>query len=99
MEAPEPLLEATVVGIDVVDVKLGRARVGFTGLRQDVGRDAGLSQAFRWHANASKRGAGEGNNRSAAVAAEFVVGRDDPVQHRGDGHPVQFGSTASVVAP
>ena len=55
-----------------------------------MGRDSSLAQPFRWHAYASKRGEGESNNRGAAIAAEFVGGRDDPAKRRGDGHTVQF---------
>jgi hypothetical protein len=39
MEAAEPFLDATVVGIDIVDVKIRGVRIWIAGLRQDVGRN------------------------------------------------------------
>ena len=58
MEGTQPFLEAAVVGIDVVDVEIGRSRVGLAGRWQDVGWDASP--------------AGEGNDRCATVATKFV---------------------------
>src|SRR3954453_17965160 len=58
MEGTQPFLEAAVVGIDVVYGEIRRLRVGFTGHWQDVGWDAGP--------------AGEGDDRGATIATEFV---------------------------
>lgn len=62
--------------VTVLMWKSGAFGIGLPGHWQDVRRDAGP--------------AGEGNNRGAAVATEFVGGRDDTVQRRGDGQAVQF---------
>src|SRR5271165_654554 len=76
MEGTQPFLEAAVVGIDVVDVEIGCLRVGLAGHWQDVGWDASP--------------AGEGNDRGATVATEFVGCRDDTAKRRCNRHSVQF---------
>src|SRR5271165_4795116 len=76
MEGTQPFLEAAVVGIDVVDVEIGCLRVGLAGHWQDVGWDASP--------------AGEGNDRGATVATEFVGCRDDTAKRRCNRHAVQF---------
>src|SRR3954453_6321612 len=58
MEGAQPFLEAAVVGIDVVDVAIGRFRVGLARHWQDVGWDSSPT--------------GEGNDRGATIATEFV---------------------------
>src|SRR5271166_3596197 len=76
MERTQPFLEAAVIGVDVVDVEIGCLRVGLAGHWQDVGWDASP--------------AGEGNDRGATVATEFVGCRDDTAKRRCNRHAVQF---------
>src|SRR3954451_9999361 len=77
MEGTQPSLEAAVVGIDVVDVKVGCLRVGLARHWQDVGWDASP--------------AGEGDDRGATIATEFVGRGDDTAKRCGNRHAVQFG--------
>src|SRR3954451_14359931 len=77
MEAAHPFFEPSVIGIDVVDVKIGHLRAGLARGRQDVERDRSLE--------------GEGNDGGAAIAAELVGGRDDTTKGGRDGRPVQLG--------
>src|SRR3954451_11018075 len=77
MEAAHPFFEPSVIGIHVVDVKIGHLRAGLARGRQDVDRDRSLE--------------GEGNDGGAAIAAELVGRRaDTPKGGRGRvqlGHP------------
>jgi hypothetical protein len=70
VEAVEPLLEAAVVGVDVVDVQMR----GFGG---------GLSRR-RHGVEGNSSFAGEGGQRLAAIADERIAGGQDPRQHGGD---------------
>jgi hypothetical protein len=63
VEAVEPLLEAAVVGVDVVDVQMRRFRGWLSRRRHGVERNPGP--------------AGEGGDRPPAVADQMVVRRDD----------------------
>ena len=56
MEAAHPFFEPSVIGIHVVDVKIGHLRAGLARGRQDVDRDRSLE--------------GEGDDGGAAIAAE-----------------------------
>src|SRR3954466_10864856 len=77
MEAAHPFLEPSVIGIDVVDVKIGRLRAWLARGRQDVDRDRSLE--------------GEGDDGGTAIAAELVGRRDDTTEGGRDGRPVQLG--------
>src|SRR6186713_1545210 len=77
MEAAHPFFEPSVIGIDVVDVKIGRLRAWLARGRQDVDRDRSLE--------------GEGDDGGAAIAAELVGRRDDTPKGGRDGRPVQLG--------
>src|SRR3954462_11679042 len=77
MEAAHPFFEPSVIGIDVIDVKIGRLRAWLARSRQDVDRDRSLE--------------GEGDDGSAAIAAELVGGRDDTTKGGRDGRSVQLG--------
>jgi hypothetical protein len=75
MEAAHPFFEPSVIGIDVVDVKIGRLRARLARGRQD--RDRSLE--------------GEGDDGGAAIAAELVGGRDTTTEGGRDGRSVQLG--------
>jgi hypothetical protein len=64
VEAVEPLLEAAVVGVDVVDVQVR----GLGGRLSRRGRGVERNPGF----------AGESGDRLAAVADEVIARRDDP---------------------
>src|SRR5277367_1738860 len=76
MEAAQPFLQAGMVSIDVVEVKLRRLWIWFARHRQDVCRNSSP--------------ACESHNRRAAIAAELIGRRDDAAQRRGNRHTVQF---------
>ena len=63
VEAGEPLLEAAVVGVDVIDVEVRRLGGWLSRGRHGVERNPGS--------------AGESGNRLAAVADEMIAGRDN----------------------
>lgn len=63
VEAAEPLLEAAVVGVDVVDVQVRRRRR----------RLSRRGHRVEWNPGS----AGEGGDRLAAVADEMIARRDD----------------------
>jgi len=72
MEWTQPFLQAAVITVDVVDVKIGCFRPGTARLWQNAARDFRL--------------AGEADDRLAAIAAELVFRRDDTAErsrHRG----------------
>src|SRR5271166_1707298 len=75
MEAPHPFLESAVVGIDVVDVKLRRLRLGIARGRQNVERQPGAPR--------------EGDDRRSAVAAQLRRPDDHAAQGLGDGGGVE----------
>ena len=77
MERAQLFLQATVVTIDVVDMKIGRFRSGAAWLRQDAAGDFRL--------------AGKTDDRLAAIAAELVVRRDDMAKRGRDRGSVAFG--------
>src|SRR3954470_19003665 len=76
METAHPFLEPSVIGIDVVDVKIGRLRAWLARGRQDRDRDRSLE--------------GEGDDGSAAIAAELVGRRDGTTKGGRDGRSVQL---------
>lgn len=75
MKAAQPLLQPPVIGIDVVEVEIGRLRVRLAGPRQDMRRDPGPAR--------------KGHDRAATIAAEDVGWRHDAVQSRSDRGAVQ----------
>src|SRR3978361_209142 len=85
MEAAQPFLQPSLIGIDFVEVEIRCLGVWFARHRQNVSRDAGPTC--------------ESDNCRAAIAAELVGGGDDTIKRRGNRHTFNFGSTASVVAP
>jgi hypothetical protein len=70
VEAVEPLLEAAVVGVDVIDVQVRRLRGRFSRRGHSVEGNAGPAR--------------EGGQRLAAIPDEMICGRDDARQHGGD---------------
>ena len=70
VEAAHPFLEPTVIGVDVVDVEVGRLGAGLARRGHDVDRDVGP--------------AGEGDDGLSAVADEPVGGGDEAVEGRRD---------------
>src|SRR4051812_22439596 len=70
MERPQPFLQAAMVGVDVVDMQVGRFRSRTTRLWQNATGD--------------RLPAGEADDRLAAVAAELVVDSHHAVQCGGD---------------
>src|SRR5271165_2458334 len=70
VETAEPLLEAAVVGVDVVDVQVGRLRGRFSR------RGHGMKRYFGF--------AGEGGDRPASVADQVVFACDNASQRRAD---------------
>ena len=76
VEATEPLFEAAVIGVDVVDVEVRRFGRRFSGRGHGVERDAGF--------------AGESRDRPAAVADQMVARRDDSGKRGAYGSPVDL---------
>lgn len=76
VEAAEPLLEAAVIGVDVVDVQMGRLGGRFARRGDGVKGDAGF--------------AGEGGDRPAAVADQMIGGRDNSGKRCAYGSPVDL---------
>ena len=70
VEAIEPLLEAAVIGVDVVDVQVRRLGSWLSRRGHSVEGNAGS--------------AGEGCQRLAAIADEMICGRNDAGQRGGD---------------
>src|SRR5271166_1763372 len=77
VEAAHPFLKPAVIGIDVVDMKIGSLRARVAGRWHDVSWDGGPS--------------GKGNDSRAAVAAELVGRRYNAAKSGGNGYPVQLG--------
>ena len=76
-EWSQPFLQAAVITVDVVDVKIGGFRSGTARLRQNAARDFRL--------------AGKADDRLAAIAAELVVRRDDTAERGRNRGAVTFG--------
>ena len=76
VEAVEPLFEAAVVGVDVVDVQMGRLRGWLSRREHRVERNPGS--------------AGEGGDWPAAVADQMVVLCDDAGKRSSYGSPVDL---------
>ena len=70
VEAAHPLLQAPVIGVDVVDVEVRRLGVGLAGRGQNMNADLGSP--------------GEGAQGQAAIADQPVGGRDDALDRRPD---------------
>ena len=85
MEAAQPLFQAAVVGIDVVEVKIRRLWVGLARHRQDVSRDPSPPR--------------KSNDRRAAIAAELIGWCDTPSNAAAMDIRFNRRSTASVVLP
>ena len=70
VETVDPLLEAAVVGVDIVDVQVGRRGSRLSRRRHGVKGDLGPAR--------------EGGQRLAAIPNEMICGRNDARQRRGD---------------
>src|SRR3954451_21320468 len=84
MEAAHPFFEPSVIGIHVVDVKIGRLQAWPAWGRQDVDRDRSLE-------GEGNDGSAAINDGSAAIAAELVGRRDGTTKGGRDGRSVQLG--------
>jgi hypothetical protein len=71
VEAVEPLLQAAVVGVDVIDVQMRRLGRRLSRRRHGVEGNAGP--------------AGEAGDWKAAVADQMIDGRNDPGKRRANG--------------
>ena len=75
MEAPHPLLQPAVIGVHIVDVEIGRLRLGRAGCGQDMELDPGAPS--------------ECGDRRASIAAQFGWAGNDLPERSGDAGGVE----------